>query len=310
MIDSYTKYDHLFTHVLPNAVGDVKIFSKEDDYLIEQNYDAVTEEELNVWKRLFEKLVEPLNRYSSMEYLDGLSTLGITANEWPNFSELSPRIRDASGWEVTPVAGFLDELLFFELNSKRKFPVTDIIRQSERLKEKYTGHSIANTDEYTPEPDIFHDIRGHAPFLMNKAFGNFLSDVGKVGHEILMDERGLGAELVAHNLKRLQNFAWWSYEFGIMKKQAESDDRRSSSNDMEHEIYGSGILSGYDEVMNVVACSQGESDFSQLLPFDIQQVVMTRFDFSEIQDRYFVIDSMESLYVDFYDNQELFFFEG
>jgi len=310
VIDSYTKYDHLFNHVLPNAMGDIKIFSNEDDYLIEQNYDAVTGKELIVWKRLFEKLVEPLNRYSSMQYLDGLSTLGLTANEWPNFSELSPRIRDASGWEMTPVAGFLDEILFFELNSQRKFPVTDIIRQSERLEEKYTGHSIANTDEYTPEPDIFHDIRGHAPFLMNKAFGDFLADVGKVGHEILMDERSLGAELVAHNLKRLQNFAWWSYEFGIMKKQAESDDRRSCSNDMEHEIYGSGILSGYDEVMNVVACSQGESDFSQLLPFDIQQVVMTRFDFSEIQDRYFVIDSMERLYADFYDNQELFFFEG
>ena len=310
MIASYTKYDHLFSHVLPNAVGDVKIFSKEDDYLIEQNYEAVTEEELNVWKRLFEKLVEPLNRYSSMEYLDGLSALGLTANEWPNFSELSPRIRAASGWEVTPVAGFLDEWLFFKLNSQKKFPVTDIIRQSERLEKKYAGRSISNTDEYTPEPDIFHDIRGHAPFLMNKAFGDFLSDVGKLGHEILMDERGLGAELIAHNLNRLQNFAWWSYEFGIMKKQPGNDNRRSKTNNMEHEIYGSGILSGYDEVMNVVACSQGESDSSQLLQFDIQEVVMTRFDYSEIQDRYYVIDSMESLYADFYDNQGLFFFEG
>ena len=54
MIASYTKYDHLFSHVLPNAVGDVKIFSKEDDYLIEQNYEAVTEEDI---RRVSKKLL-------------------------------------------------------------------------------------------------------------------------------------------------------------------------------------------------------------------------------------------------------------
>jgi phenylalanine-4-hydroxylase len=310
VIDSSTKYDHLFSHLLPNAVGDVKIFSKEDDYLIEQDYEAITDNELGVWMRLYEKLVEPLNRYASKEYLDGIDALGLSAYEWPNFSQLSPRIRDASGWEVTPVAGFLDEWLFFELNAERKFPVTDIVRQSERLEEKYAGRAIANTDEYTPEPDIFHDIRGHAPFLMNRAFGDFLADVGKLGHQILVDERNLGPELVAHNLKRLQNFAWWSYEFGIMKKQPESENWRTDANDMDHELYGSGIISGYDEVMNVVACSRGESDSSALLPFDMEEVVMTRFDYSDIQDRYYIIDSMESLYADFYDNQRLFFFEG
>ena len=115
---------------------------------------------------------------------------------------------------------------------------------------------------------------------------------------------------MAHNLKRLQNFAWWSYEFGIMKKQPESENWRTDANDMDHELYGSGIISGYDEVMNVVACSRGESDSSALLPFDMEEVVMTRFDYSDIQDRYYIIDSMESLYADFYDNQRLFFFEG
>jgi phenylalanine-4-hydroxylase len=42
----------------------------------------------------------------------------------------------------------------------------------------------------------------------------------------------------------------------------------------------------------------------------MEEVVMTRFDYSDIQDRYYIIDSMESLYADFYDNQRLFFFEG
>lgn len=219
-------------------------------------------------------------------------------------------MEQASGWVLTPVAGFLNEHLFFLLNSQRKFPVTDIIRQSKRFQQKYTGQDIQNTDEYTPEPDIFHDIRGHSPFLTNRDYGDFLTDIGTLGYELITDEHDLGPELTAHNLKRLQNFAWWSYEFGVMQKQEDSDEIRQTPNDIEYEIYGSGVISSYEEVMNVVTCAKGESDRSRFLPFDMEEVVLTRFDYSDIQDRYFVIDSMESLYSAFRDNTDLFLFEG
>ena len=310
MIDRYTKYDHLFHHFIPNAVGDIKIFSKEDDYLIQQNYEAVTEAELKIWMRLFKNLEKVHKQYATREYLDGLRALGLTAEKWPNFIELSRLLKKTSGWELAAVAGFLEEWPYFELNANRKFPVTDIIRQSEQLSQKYKNTHIANTDEYTPEPDIVHDIIGHAPMLMNKTYADFLFDIGQLGFEILSDERNLGLNLVAHNLKRLQNFAWWGYEFGIQKTPGGSDSYHSQPSDIDHEIFGSGILSGYDEIMNVVACSKGESDFSQFFPFDMEEVVMTRFDYSNIQDRYFIIDSMDNLYNDFYDNQNLFFFEG
>ena len=62
--------------------------------------------------------------------------------------------------------------------------------------------------------------------------------------------------------------------------------------------------------MNVVTCSRDESTTSMILPFEIQEVVLTRFDYSNIQDRYYVIDSMEELYSTFRDNRDLFLFEG
>ncbi|MDA2922046.1 hypothetical protein MYX07_02130 [Patescibacteria group bacterium AH-259-L07] len=310
MIEKYTKYDHLFRHVKPHAIGGIKIFTQNDPYLIEQKYDEVTDEERQIWKRLFEKLIQPLDQYASKEYLLGLQALGLSSDRWPNFSKLSPTIQQASGWQLQPVAGFLNEYLFFQLNAQRKFPVTDIIRQSKRFEQKYADQNIQNRDEYTPEPDIFHDIRGHCPFFMNKEYGDFLAEIGKLGYDIIADKYGWGPELVAHNLKRLQNFAWWSYEFGIMKKQNDSDEYRKTNNDMDHEIYGSGIISSYDEVMNVVHCSRRESSTSLILPFDIEEVVLTRFDYSDIQDRYYVIDSMESLYTTFENNQDLFLFKG
>lgn len=310
MLESYTKYDHLFYNVKPHAVGGIKIFTENDPYLIQQNYEAVTKQEQAIWRRLFDRLENALDQYASREYLEGLNTLGLSGNQWPNFEAISPALEQSSGWILTPVAGFLNEYLFFLLNSQRKFPVTDIIRQSERFQKKYAGQDIQNTDEYTPEPDIFHDIRGHSPFLTSREYGDFLAEIGQLGYELITDDRGLGPELTAHNLKRLQNFAWWSYEFGVMKKQDDTDEVRRIPNDIDFEIYGSGIISSYDEVMNVVACARGESRRSQFFPFDIEEVAVTRFDYSDIQDRYYVIDSMQSLYSTFQDNADLFLFEG
>lgn len=310
MLEQHTKYDHLFSNLRPNAVVGIKIFSRDDDFIIQQDYDAISGEEHGIWSRLFNKLINPLDQYACSEYIKGLAALGLKADKMPNLAELKPRIKEASGWELVTVAGFLDEYVFFELNADRKFPVTHIVRQSNRMDEKYSEGSIQNEDDYTPEPDIFHDVRGHVPMLMNKKYGDFLADIGALGHNILTEEEALGPELVAHNLKRLQNFAWWTYEFGIMEKQDSTDMLRRTPNDMNHEIYGAGIMSSYAETLHVAACSKGENSYSEFIPYNIEEAVMTRFDYSEIQDRYFVIDSMESLYRSFYDNQELFWYKG
>lgn len=135
-------------------------------------------------------------------------------------------------------------------------------------------------------------------------------EIGVLGDEILKDERGLGPDLVAHNLKRLQNFAWWTYEFGLIKNTGDTDPFRRVANDMDYEIYGAGIISSLDEVTNVVKCAKGESSQSKFLPYNIEEMIMTCFDYSNIQDRYYVIDSMDSLYKSFRANQQLFWFEG
>ncbi|SVA76417.1 uncharacterized protein METZ01_LOCUS129271, partial [marine metagenome] len=115
---------------------------------------------------------------------------------------------------------------------------------------------------------------------------------------------------VAHNLKRLQNFAWWTYEFGVIKNNGDADSYRRNNNDIDYEIYGSGIISSYDETNNIIQCAKGESKRSKFLPFDIEEIIMTRYDYSNIQERYYVIDSMEDLYETYYNNKSLFLYEG
>jgi phenylalanine-4-hydroxylase len=106
----------------------------------------------------------------------------------------------------------------------------------------------------------------------------------------------------------LQNFAWWTYEFGVLENTGESDGFRHKANDIDYEIYGSGILSSYDETLNVVECAKGTSVRSRFIPFDIEEVVLTRFDYSDIQDRYYVIPSLEVLYTAFRENRDIFLF--
>ena len=310
MIAQSTKYDHLFSNLIPNSIDGIKIFGMNDDYIKPQRYDDVTNLENRIWAELFQNVELLLNQYASREYLLGLKTLPIPNNMFPNFEEVSPLIENATGWTLLPVSGFLDEELFFDINKKRQFPVTDIIRKSPRFDKKYSEMEIQNNAGYTPEPDIFHDVQGHVPFLMNANYAEFMWEVGVLGDEIIQDQRGMGPDLVAHNLKRLQNFAWWTYEYGLVKNNGTSDRFRRASNDIEYEIYGAGIISSFDEVKNIVDCAKGKSNRSKFKKYEIEEVVMTCFDYSNIQDRYFIIESMDSLYESFRKNKDIFWFEG
>ena len=145
---------------------------------------------------------------------------------------------------------------------------------------------------------------------MNKDYADFMHEIGILGDKILKDEQGLGNALVSHNLRRLQNFAWWTYEFGLIKNNGQTDQFRRKENDIDYEIYGSGIISSYDETINVIDCAKGTSNRSKFLSYDIEEIVMTCFNYSDIQDRYFVIESMKDLYASFRNNQDLFWFKG
>tara|TARA_B100000214_G_C23940942_1_gene615689 strand:- start:396 stop:1328 length:933 start_codon:yes stop_codon:yes gene_type:complete len=310
MIKQSTKYDYLFKNIIPNSIDGIKIFGKKDKYYKPQLYDRVTIVENTIWSELFQNLQFLLDQYASKEYLLGLRSLPIPNNKFPNFDLISPIIESKTGWTLIPVSGFLDEELFFELNKEKKFPVTDIIRKSPRFDEKYAKLKIQNNKGYTPEPDIFHDVQAHVPFLVDCEYAHFMWEVGLLGDEIIKDHRSLGKDLVSHNLKRLQNFAWWTYEYGLIKKSLTTDSLRKINNDIEYEIYGAGIISSFDEIINIIDCAKQKSRKSKFLPYDIEEMVLTCFDYSNIQDRYYVVDSMESLYSSFTKNKDLFFFEG
>ncbi len=230
--------------------------SEVRDYTIEQNWDGYSDEEHAIWRLLFERQQRLLVGRSCREYLDGLRGLGVAAGGIPDFRRLSDILDKATGWRIAAVPGLVPDDVFFGYLAARRFPSTCFIRRRDQL-------------DYLQEPDVFHDIYGHVPMLMNPVFADYMQAYG---------EGGLKALRLGH-LEQLARLYWYTVEFGLI---ATPEGLR---------IYGSGILS-----------SKGESVYClddprpHRLRFDLRRIMRTRYHIDRYQETYFVIDDFDELF--------------
>src|SRR5262249_41656841 len=147
-------------------------------FLIEQDWDAYTLEQHAVWAELVRRRMPQLEEHACVEYLDGFHQIGLREDTIPNLVEVNKRLGPRTGWNATPVSGFLPPDAFFEMLAARQFPTTTWLRKRESL-------------EYTPEPDIFHDVFGHVPMHAHPEFLNFLHQYGRVCATFMLDRTKL-----------------------------------------------------------------------------------------------------------------------
>ncbi len=210
------------------------------------------------WKYLYDRQMKFLPGRACNEYMDGTESLNLSNNKIPSLKDLSHVFYKMTGWKVARVPGLIQSQNFFELLRRKVFPSTDYIRGKDEL-------------DYTPAPDLFHDIFGHMPLLTNKAFASFYQKFG---------EAALNAE--GKNRTKLETFHWFSVEFGLINN---PEGRR---------IYGAGILSSLKEVQHSL------SDQVKVRPFDPETIVTQEYDVWHLQPVLFAIDSFEQLEEGFY----------
>ena len=225
--------------------------------VVEQPWSSYTRTDHEVWTTLFERQQQLLVGRAGTEFLRSQREMGMSAHEIPKFDDLNRMLRAATGWEIVGVEGLLPELVFFEHLANRRFPVTWWIRKPEQL-------------DYLAEPDLFHDLFGHVPLLMNPVFADYMAAYGRGG----VKAHALGPEALA-NLTRLY---WYTVEFGLIR---EADGLR---------IYGAGILSSKGESIHCL-----ESASPNRIGFDLERIMRTRYRIDSYQKTYFVIDSYEQL---------------
>jgi phenylalanine-4-hydroxylase len=225
---------------------------------MKQHYSKYTPEDFEVWKILFDRQVENLKTKAHPMYLGCLSELKdvLNAEAIPNFDELNMELGTKTGWTIEVVPGMIPVAEFFELLSQRKFCSSTWLRKKSQL-------------DYLEEPDMFHDIFGHIPLLMNPAYALFVEKFALLGKKHKGNEKMLNA---------LQRLYWYTIEFGLIKK------------DNKSEIYGAGIISSYGESNHIF------SDNVEILSFDLDWIIDHDFINSEIQTVYVEIASFEELY--------------
>ena len=226
------------------------------DFTIEQDWAAYTEEEHAIWRTLFHRQERILVGRACREFLDGLSGLGVAADGIPDFRRLNDCLSRSTGWSIVAVPGLVPDAVFFEHLANRRFPSTCFVRNWAQL-------------DYLQEPDVFHDIYGHVPMLMNPVFADYMQAYGQGGLKALRQD-------ALHYLARLY---WYTVEFGLVRT---SEGLR---------IYGSGIVSSKGESIYCL-----EDAAPNRIRFDLLRVMRTEYRIDDYQETYFVIDGFEELF--------------
>jgi phenylalanine-4-hydroxylase len=233
----------------------IEAFSAAAPYLIRQDYAAYTQEQHEVWADLVGRVLPELEKHAAQAYLDGLEIIGLEKDRLPNLAAISARLAPRTGWSATPVSGFLPAPAFFEMLALRCFPTTTWLRSRESL-------------EYTPEPDIFHDVFGHVPMHTQPVFADFLERYGRVCAET----SDAGA------LEKLGRLFWYTVEFGVIRQ----------GNGVK--VYGSGLISSHGECRNVIDGHCAIRDFS------LDEVLQTPVKVDELHHLLFAVSSFDQIY--------------
>jgi phenylalanine-4-hydroxylase len=225
------------------------------DWTIDQGWDHYTPLDHGVWRTLFERQTKLLPGRACAEFVDGMQALPIEADRIPDFRRLSEVLMKRTGWQVVAVPGLVPDEVFFEHLANRRFPAGHFIRRPDQL-------------DYLEEPDVFHDVFGHVPMLMNPVIADYIQAYG-VG--------GLRAQKLGV-LTHLARVYWYTVEFGLVEQ---ADGLR---------IYGSGIVSSYAETRFAL-----EDASPNRLRFDLERVMRTRYRIDDFQETYFVIRGLDEL---------------
>lgn len=168
-------------------------------------------EEDAVWGTLFTRQMAFLKGRATPEYFEGIRLLGLSPDRVPQISDINERLSGLSGAGVEGVPAIIPPAQFFDLLSRRTFPVATFLRRREHM-------------DYIEEPDLFHEVFGHCPLLTNGPYADFVEGFGQKA-------LALGKRYSWH----LFRLFWFTVEFGMIR----GDDR--------YLAFGAGIVSSPSE---------------------------------------------------------------
>lgn len=224
-------------------------------FVEEQNYARYTAQDHAVWRYIMRRQLNHLSRAAHPVYVEGLKKTGISIEHIPSIEEMNHCLA-ALGWRAVVVDGLIPPTAFMEFHAHRILPIA--------LDMRLIDHIL-----YTPAPDIVHEAAGHAPFLADVDYSEFLQKFGEYGvkalyykpdydiyemvrylsqikehakttpAQIRVAERRLKQTIIQNKkvseAKRLTRLYWWTAEYGLV------------GSPRDYKIFGAGLLSSMGE---------------------------------------------------------------
>ncbi|MGH3796846.1 MAG: phenylalanine 4-monooxygenase [Pseudonocardiaceae bacterium] len=191
-------------------IAEVGAAFRPGDPIPDVTYSA---EEDEVWRIVSTELAGKHRTYACGEYLVGADRLVLPTQRVPQLREVDERVHGLTGFHINPVPGLVPTRTFYGSLAERTFLSTQYVRH----------HSVPF---YTPEPDIVHEIIGHANMLANPVYADLYEVAGRASLRATSDV----------SIDVFSRVFWFTLEFGVVHE------------DGALRAYGAGLLSSYGEI--------------------------------------------------------------
>jgi len=232
-----------------NAIAALALAWQEGDPVPDAAYTA---EEDAVWRLVSGELHRLHEVHACQVFLDGKARLRLPEDRIPQLAEVTAALHPLTGFRYAPAAGLVPLRAFYGSLADGRFFSTQYIRH----------HSVPL---YTPEPDVIHEVVGHANSLAAPRFAAIYRAAGRAARAAESEEA----------LAFVSRVFWFSLEFGVLR---EGGAVRS---------YGAGLLSSYGEIQQV-------SD-ALLLPLDLARMGTQTYDITHYQPLLFCAASFDEV---------------
>jgi phenylalanine-4-hydroxylase len=213
---------------------------------------AYTEAEHAVWRTVWEHLQPAHERYACRAYREGCALLGLDHTRIPQLADVNAVLQPRTGFRMIPVAGLVASRAFLSNLGKSLFLSTQYIRHASR-------------PLYTPEPDVVHELIGHAATFSSPTLARLNRVFGQAA-----------ARASDGMITTLERLYWYTVEFGL----CEEDGRPKA--------YGAGLLSSYGEL------GRFETE-AFLKAFDPDEAAERPYDPTDYQAVLYVVPSLEAV---------------
>ncbi len=262
-----------------------------------QDYSHYTARDQAIWRFLLHQLNFSLASTAHPTYAEGLNKTGIGLESIPRIETINANLNKL-GWQAVAVDGFLPPAVFMEFQARKVLAIALNIRSFSNML-------------YTPAPDIIHESAGHAPFLVDIDYAEFLQLFGELGMRAIANQHDMdiyeavrqlsivkenespddpsiaaaqnlveqlqAKEVAPSEANLLARLHWWTVEYGLV---GDLDDYR---------IYGAGLLSSLSESQDCI-----DDIRVKKLPLTLD-AVLTSYDITKPQPQLFVTESCRHL---------------